>query len=208
MQENSVLIFMPVDNLVINDYTGFDTWFNYYTGVPKELVSTYFSTIKKHKWPTVVALLDIYRPTFEQYKYVWFIDNDVKISNRDLHYFTKKCTEKEVQIAQMSLSQTNGTHRHLLYRGHRGFLRVKFCEVMAPLIRTDVLFELYEKGILSESESGWGIDYVWGKLFDNYLLQEVMMTHMKKVESTNWVMSNGKRPMQELELIKRKYKIR
>jgi len=210
---DKVLIFVPVDNIVINDYSGYDTWYNYYNGKPETVKngigsSKYYSTINKHKWPTIIDIISLYRHIIEKYEYVYLIDNDVKFARSDLDYFIKEVTPKKVQIVQMALARMNGTHPHLLYRGRKGLIRVKFCEVMAPLIRVDVLLEMYDKGYLSESESGWGIDYIWGKFYDNWLVQDCVMYHTKKVSSTQWVMSDGRTPMMELEAIKRKYKIR
>lgn len=205
---DKVLIFVPVDNIVINDYSGYDTWYNYYNQAPEAIISTYYSTIKKHKWPAIVDIITKHRNIIEKYDYVYCIDNDVKITNIDLNTFIERVVEQKLPIAQMALARANGTHPHLLFRGRKGMIRVKFCEVMAPLIRTDVLLDMYDKGYLCESESGWGIDYIWGKFYDNYMLQECVMSHMKKVSSTHWVMSNGKTPMMELEMIKRKYNIR
>ncbi len=218
--DNNILIFLPVDDIIINDYTGCDTWVNRYKHPPfTELRFSKFTSggrnyinrgtaINKHKWPTVVDIITEYRDIIQKYDYVYLIDNDVRIDNQTLTAFINKVTSLNLEIAQMAVHRTNGTHAHLLHRGRKGVVRVKFCEVMAPIIRTDILLEMYDKGYLSESESGWGIDYIWGKFYENWLVQDCVMYHTKKVSSTQWVMSDGRTPMMELEAIKRKYKIR
>jgi len=172
-------------------------WINYYDGVFRDLTNGKIISFRVgHKWPVILQLRDFFKP----YDYVWFLDDDLEVNTGA---FIEYISWFEFEIVQPSLLPVNYSHKHLLKTG-RTHRDVPFCEIMAPCIRTDVLMDM---DFLGESESGWGLDLLWGKRYKNTVVDYVTMKHTKPVSSGSWIMSNGLTPMQELDNIKRKYAI-
>lgn len=162
-----------------------------------------------HKWPAIDLIAREFC-FFENYKYLLFLDEDVHISFEDLERLFGLAQKHNTSICQASLSSSGyPTHPHLRHQpGHTGPRRVRFCEVMAPLLNSLTFFALFNKGVFRESQSGWGIDYLWGNLVENYVFDEVQMTHTRPISSNHWRMPNGLTPGQELVHVCRKFNIK
>lgn len=197
-----MLVYIPSDRFI--EINGADSWINYYDRGEIELQNTcnnnlvkYISAHQSHKWPGVIYN-DKYG-IYDKYQYVIFMDNDVIIDNLEL--FSKIVYENNFEICQPSTSDKNVSHRHLIKNGNR-IREVPFCEIMSPCIRIDVLKDLI-KNHLHKSESGWGLDLLWGKLYKNFVVDTVIMHHTRPVNSGSWIMGNGLTPFQEMQKIKK-----
>ena len=170
-----------------------------------------------HKWPGIIKNVHEERWLFDQYRYFWFLDEDVEIINPfdsaglgrffyELLGDESVLKSKKLEILQPVLQAKNFSHPHLLYDAFskKSLIPVRFCEIMCPIIRNDV-FDAMD--FLHESESGWGLDHLWGVRFKNFKINTLIARHTRPVNSTNWVLSNGKTPGEELAYIAKKYGI-
>lgn len=196
-----MLVYIPTDRLI--SINSFDCWLNYYNKGEFVLETIIYGENKKyqsghqsHKWPGVV--FNNRYGVYDQYRHVLFMDNDVVVD--DLEKFSKIVQDNDFEICQPATSNKNVSHRHLVKHGD-GIREVPFCEIMAPCIRIDVLKDLIVNH-LHKSESGWGLDLLWGKLYKNYVVDIVVMHHTRPVQSGKWVMSNGLTPFEEMQKIK------
>lgn len=150
-----------------------------------------------HKWPCILENKKY--NLYENYDYLWFIDDDVEVDREAFKAYVEKFN---FEIVQPALAPVNYSHKFLVRHG-RGHRRVRFCEIMAPCIRTDLFMKM---DFLHESKSGWGLDLIWGNLFNNYVVDDVVMKHTQPVSSGSWVI-DGLTPHQEMERIIKKWKL-
>lgn len=194
-----MLLYIPTDIEV--QAPNLDYWLNYYNRGEADIIEVrgpctkYITCHESHKWPGIIHN-DRYG-IYDRYQYVMFMDNDVIIE--DLALFASIVYENNFEICQPATSNKNVSHKHLIKKGN-GVREVPFCEIMSPCIRIDVLKDLL-KNHLYKSESGWGLDLLWGKLYKNYVVDKVVMHHTRPVSSGNWIMSNGLTPFEEMQKI-------
>ncbi|MEP7183071.1 MAG: DUF707 domain-containing protein [Betaproteobacteria bacterium] len=136
------------------------------------------------KFPGLHALLS--RETFwRDYDHVWLPDDDLMIGQDGISRLFRIVAELELQVAQPALSWTSFySHRITLkYPSFRARF-TDFVEIMAPCFRREFLERCLHT--LGETQSGWGLDWVWPKVLANgpmrcAILDDVEMTHTRPV---------------------------
>lgn len=209
------LLYCPVNDKephFIKDYhpAYFDLHMNYYGDNDNNFCFEGFdhtkSFIKKHKWPAISDLLEDQESILHKgYSYIMFMDNDMIISSSDLLDFFNIVNDFKFPISQPSVTRLSSYWSFLEHREDSFYRLVRFCEVMMPCFKYDVLLSC--KDLLSKSESGWGLDCVWGYQYDNYVVDVVVAEHIGGVTSHNWKLSNNKTPQKEKEDLIKEYKI-
>ena len=77
---------------------------------------------------------------------------------------------------------------------------------MMPVFSHEGLRRL--EGTFVESQSGWGLDYVWASLLDYRrmgVVDAVLAGHRRPIQSQSWEMSSGLSPADEMNRLCAKY---
>jgi len=117
------------------------------------------------------------------YEYVWFPDDDVSISTKNINRLFETATQYQLSICQPAME---GYVSHEITKpAPNSLLRyTNFVEVLAPLFNLESLLKVYETFNLNYSS--WGYDYLWPHLL-NYpqdkiaIIDDIIMTHTKPV---------------------------
>ena len=181
-------------DIALNDYSGSTAWC---TG------AEHLSNVKSHKWPAIVSMQEL----FMGYKAVCFLDDDVEINTEQMNrlFYYGRIFGWNLWQAALTLDSI-GTHRHLFKQVRSWYRPAKWVEIMAPIFSREALETCASS--FSLSESGYGLDLLWPKLLNNrglIVVDTITMKHRHPITSTNWKLSNGKSPAQELSEIVDKY---
>lgn len=121
------------------------------------------------------------------YEYVWFPDDDLRISVEDVNTLFQNSEKYGALVSQPAcigyISHTvtrPNTRRLVLARSTR------FVEVMAPCFQREALSQCLES--FGEEESSWGVDDVWFAILEKprrglMIFDGIIMEHMKPVNS-------------------------
>ena len=190
-------------DIALNDYTG--------SSIPKPVDDNpaFWSRVdftfheKGHKWPVIGNM----GYSFDSYKAVCFLDDDVEINTEQMNrlFYYGRIFGWNLWQAALTLDSI-GTHRHLFKQVRSWYRPAKWVEIMAPIFSREALETCASS--FSLSESGYGLDLLWPKLLNNrglIVVDTITMKHRHPITSTNWKLSNGKSPAQELSEIVDKY---
>ena len=119
------------------------------------------SVDKGRKWDSIQRYFHENPQVLTDYKYILFIDDDVKTNADDLNKLFQVCEEEELVIAQPSLHPDSYIAHAILMNMPFSKLRYSnFIESMVSVIRTDYLRQHVTK-YMDGLKYGWGIDFVW-----------------------------------------------
>lgn len=125
------------------------------------------SVDKGTKWDSIYRYLNAHPEVMQDYKYILFIDDDIRTNCEDLNRFFKICDEYELLVAQPSLHPDSYfCYAALLTCPWLKLRFTNFVECMAPAIRTDYLKQ-HVVDNLASVKSGWGVDHVWTLWMDD-----------------------------------------
>jgi hypothetical protein len=151
-----------------------------------------------HKWAAIARNL----PHLSEYAYYAFFDNDIRVSTEQLNRLFLIGEKHDLLLYQPSLAWNSFcTHQFLYFRPYLfKYVRpVPLVEVMCPFFSREALEKCADSFV--ESESGWGLDYVWKKLISPAspsIIDCVRVDHAKPMESESWILSNGMTPREEM----------
>ena len=114
------------------------------------------------------------------YQYIWFPDDDLELSAKDVDHFLDVCEDHEVCLAQPSLMDQYVTHD--IVKQQRGSLirYTNFVEIQGPVFQADVLEGVIWPTLKEERvRSAWGLDYVWSHLLLKVYQQQVRPWEVK-----------------------------
>lgn len=161
---------------------------------------------KMHKWPAISVHIS---QLLREYEYFAFLDNDIEITTRELNHLFLLGRQHELDLYQASLTDDSyGTYPELFRKPciDAGVRSLRFVEIMAPIFGRDALKRCL--WTFSESESGWGLDFLWAKELHGRriaVLDAVSMKHARPISSHNWTFASGLTPEKEAAAIVRKY---
>jgi len=117
----------------------------------------------KFKWQMVNQLLDSTFP-FDEFGYIWLVDDDIEMSAVEISDFFKKCEELSVTLAQPSLTH-NSYVTHPVTLKHEGmkFRKTNFVEIMMPCFSSSSWKKLKETPRFN-TLTGWGLELFWGSI--------------------------------------------
>ena len=184
-------------DIAVNDWTGSDASWD---------MAEFVFRIKGHKWPCIVENL----PRIDrEYDYYAFIDFDVRISTKDLNRLFRIGTALDLDLFQAALSSDSICHYSHLFANPRSLVRsTTFVEVMMPVFSRAALERC--RWTLSESISGYGLDYLWSHVLEGNgmaVVDAVIAKHIRPIQSTQWKLEGGLTPLDELKRILTKYHI-
>lgn len=149
-----------------------------------------------------------------RYEFVWLPDEDLRIRCEDINRMFDICRERQLKLAQPSLSP-DSYFSHPVTLHCRGFkLRyTSFVEIMAPCLSTEALWTVLPT--MDGIYSGWGLDFVWPKLLSSGspaigIIDEVRMTHTRPVGGGTFyqvVAGMGQSAWNEMKSIEARYGI-
>ena len=126
-------------------------------------VAEYRLRRKGFKFALLDWALEEYRSVIDQYDRIWCPDDDIQSSTKDINRLFQIFSDHNLLLAQPAIAKGQVTYQSLL-QSKSTLLRITpFVEVMCPIFTRDVLLRC--KSLFLESESGWGIDWVWSKWF-------------------------------------------
>tara|TARA_B100001741_G_scaffold58035_1_gene45453 strand:- start:3973 stop:5778 length:1806 start_codon:yes stop_codon:yes gene_type:complete len=150
-----------------NIHYSFDLLVNIYNGNAKRMQqfwwykdhNTYKTYYMRSKSDLLLKLLTNH-PFIYNYKYIWFIDNDLQIPNSILlNYFIQKSIEYDAVISSPVLQ--NSPHDIMHGNDDCKIYVSNFIEIQAPFIKIEALYHIFSHLYNIEANSDWGLDDVW-----------------------------------------------
>ncbi len=124
----------------------------------------YFHAAKGPKWEPIHLWLAENPYVLKRYDYVWFPDDDLATSWRNVDALFQICRDYDLQLAQPALTQDSFICHSVTGQDANCLLRFTlFVEGMAPLFRMDAL-RLCLPVMQEPSRYGWGHDWIFPKL--------------------------------------------
>ena len=183
----------------------FDVALNDWTGVGNGLdQADYVFAERGHKWPCIAANLP---KLHRQYDLYAFFDSDIEITTTALNRLFLIGETLGLDLFQAGLGKRSHCSHRSLFVQDRSLVRsVDFVEIMMPVFSHRALQRCTPT--FGESESGYGLDYLWGHIL-NYqsmaVVDAVVAEHPRPVSSQHWRTSAGLRPAEEMEIVMRKH---
>ena len=156
------------------------------------------------KWPPLHQLLLDHPEYLDRYDYIWLPDDDLAMSKQDMNRFFALCAENQLELAHPSLKADSPmTHPLLIHNTATRVRYTNFVEAMAPCFSAPCLRRALDT--FSESQSGWGIDWLWPKFVQDRergiaVIDDVIIRHTRPLGGPNYdaMRAAGKSPRDEL----------
>ena len=148
----------------------------------------------------------------QEYEFIWFPDDDIKINGDQLNKFFKVCSENKFSLAQPAL-EWNSYSSFPVTMSHLGanYRRTTFVEIMAPCFSIAALNLLANKQLFN-SRAGWGIESYWmenlNPLINTFaIVDSTPMLHTRPLGGPNYAWLEGGSAIEEMhqELENHKY---
>lgn len=118
---------------------------------------------KGFKFPLLDQVLTEYAPTVAGYERLWLPDDDIAADVATVNRMFDLFKQHRLQLAQPAISAGEVSYESLR-QAPRTVLRYSpYVEVMCPMFTREALYKA--KSLFLETQSGWGIDWVWSKWF-------------------------------------------
>ncbi len=183
----------------------FDVALNDWTGVGEGLErAEYVFKERGHKWPCAkVNLPKLPRP----YDYYAFLDFDIEITTPSLNRLFLVGEALGLDLYQAALGpRSHGSYPSLFAQPKSLVRSTPFVEIMMPVFNRGALEDCVDT--FDESESGYGLDHLWGHLLEHRnmaVVDAVVAEHPRPIESHQWRTAAGLTPLEELQQIVKKY---
>ncbi len=159
-----------------------------------------------HKWPCAKKNLSLIA---QEYDYYAFFDNDIRISTTELNRLFLTGAALGLDLFQASLRRSNSVSHLHLKQAPKSLVRMtSFVEIMMPVFSQRALQRCLES--FDQSESGYGLDYLWAKLLEGKnmaIVDAVVADHAGPCQSSQWRLANGLSPMEEMQGVLQKHHI-
>jgi hypothetical protein len=135
------------------------------------------------KWQLIRFMINKYKDEVKKYSAVWFPDDDLQISVAHINLMMDRFKDDYyIQIAQPSMYNYNVSWPGTIHQENgEDVLFTNIAEVMAPLLRTDVLFDIFPVIDRDECKCAWGVDISWNHLYQVAIMNQSIMRHTKPV---------------------------
>lgn len=168
---------------------------------------------KGPKWPALHALLQAHPELIAGYDYIWLPDDDLATDMDSINRLFATCAELGLEAAQPCLTWDSYSTHLVTLRHENTLLRyTNFVEVMAPCLSRTMLLRALP--FFAESQSGWGVDFMWSKLADEpvggiAILDTVAVTHTRPIGGPNYrgLRERGQSPLVELRAFCKRHDI-
>jgi hypothetical protein len=175
-----------------------------------EQTSDYYFTFKGSKWQILKQVLETKTFNWKQYEYIWIPDDDLDISTININIMFETAKSYKLKLSQPSLYDLNLSHSSLKHDTNCIIRYTNFIEIQCPLFHIKSLIKI--KQTLNNVISGWGLDYVWSKLFkpDIAIIDIVYAIHTRPLQAKKKGSFYNKLkidPYEEFKHTLKKYKI-
>jgi hypothetical protein len=138
---------------------------------------------KGFKWWLIKAFIEDNLEWFSQYEYIWFPDDDLKITTEDINKLFETAKQYDLYICQPALLGY-ASHQITVPQEDSLLRYTNFVEVMAPLMNLKTALQLKET--FDVNYSSWGLDSIWPYLLGNptdkvAIIDSIKMVHTKPV---------------------------
>lgn len=117
------------------------------------------------KWVGITDFLSIRSDFVQQYEYVWFPDDDLLTTGRNIDGFFELCKALRLSVAQPALTPYSHYLWEITVEQPTLLARItNFVEAAAPCFKVETL-EIFS-AIFGENSSGSGYEFVWSYLAD------------------------------------------
>jgi hypothetical protein len=135
------------------------------------------------KWPCIGALLREQPALLDAYDCIWFPDDDLAADTATVDRMFAFFHAHGVSLAQPALTRDSYcTWRTLRQQSGCQLRFARFVEVMAPLFSRDALRVCAPT--FAESQSGWGLDWLWPQLCEGAGLDRIAVIDATPVRHT------------------------
>lgn len=150
---------------------------SYYEDTP------YVYMAKGFKWWLIKSFIQTHPQFMEKYNYIWFPDDDVRISTENINYLFDFCKEYNLWLCQPAMK---GYISHEITKPqYNSVLRyTNFVEVLAPMMSYKTVYKLLPT--FDANYSSWGYEVTWDKILGNpkdkiAIIDSIIMEHTKPV---------------------------
>lgn len=143
----------------------FDIYISYYGNTENKYQgdATFYEMRKGPKWPIIGKIFQENPELAKSYDAFWFPDDDLDATPATINQMFDYFHAFKLDLAQPALTRDSYYSWEVLLQQHEYILRFsKFVEVMAPIFNATSLQACVET--FSESQSGWGLDWLWPEL--------------------------------------------
>jgi hypothetical protein len=161
--------------------------------------------VNSGKWKNIKSILVKFG--FGKYEYFWFPDCDLEIEVEAINRLFKIAEHNQLELCQPALTHDSFySHDFLCFTPSRDqiYRPVKMVEIMCPCFPRFTLGKLLWTFDLSFS--GYGLDHLWAKYVQGYVIDAVTVKHPRPQNFHNRAKLAGfPNPDDELKMIREKY---
>jgi hypothetical protein len=157
------------------------------------------------KWELIDIAAQELRQVIEQYDYLWCPDCDIRATTAQVNRLFEICAQHQLHLAQPAIAAGEVTYQFLRPRPDVLLRYTPFVEVMCPVFSREGFWRV--KSTFLETRSGWGLDLLWPRLFDNKqraIIDAVGVEHTGRLftgENYKNLNSIGVDPRQEMQQV-------
>ena len=112
------------------------------------------------KFQALYDLISSQEDLIRRYDYIWFPDEDLACTCRDINRFFDRCRERKLVLAQPALTPDSYfAHAITIHSPYFQIRYTTFVEIMAPCLNSETLWKLLPT--FKENHSGYALDYLW-----------------------------------------------
>ncbi len=139
-----------------------------YAGGYPERYRDQYDHLHRHngsKWVAITDFLSTRRDFVQQYEYVWFPDEDLLTTGRNIDSFFDLCRTFRLSLAQPAFTPNSYYAWEITLQQPAPAARItNFVEISAPCFKVETL-EVFAP-VFGENTSGYGYEFVWSHLAD------------------------------------------
>ncbi|MEI6212022.1 MAG: hypothetical protein WCR06_10410 [bacterium] len=190
----------------------FDIFISYYGTQPNlyQAEADYYEMSPGPKWPCLGTLVTEHAELLEHYAAFWFPDDDLAATTATINQMFALFHGFRLTLAQPALTADSFYSWRILLQHPKYVLRyVDFVEIMAPIFDRQALRNC--RSTFGESQSGYGLDFVWPSLLDPQrpdalaVLDATPVTHTRPVGGELYRNHPELKPRQDMLALLQKY---
>jgi len=150
--------------------------------------STFITQSKGQKFKLIYEYLTQHPDLFDQYDYFYCPDDDILINHDQIHRLFNCMFHYKLDIAQPAIFNSFWSYPHTAKHSNSILRYTNFVEIMQPCFSRAAIQKVLFT--FNENESGWGIDFHWGKLVNfrkknMAIIDDVISVHTRLVRSSH-----------------------
>ncbi len=141
----------------------------------------YYLNIQGLKLNILKQAIEAKADKVSRYEAIWLPDDDLSVSTLDINRLFELFHQYQLDAAQPAVKNNFYNHAITAVRPLSLMRRVNFVEMMCPMFRSEVLFELLP--LFDLTVSGFGIDGIWSKQLSGRrvaIIDEIGVIHTKR----------------------------